>query len=290
MKPKLQKIVTGIIILFLTLYILSCVPNRKVIYLRNKSAKKSFPKDSVSNTYNIPVYKYKLQPKDIFSINIASITKKELDFFDDYAERMGPILTINNSKHPIGVSTSGSNLNSNSQSRKQLLFVVNDSGYVDFPVLGLIYLKGLTMDEATLRIKATAENFFEKPLVRINLVSFQFTIFGEIQTEGIFTSYDPEINLMEAISLAGNLTEFADRGNIKIIRKENNIEKVIYVNLLNEKFLTSPYFYILPNDIIIVPPLKAKFIKKYALGNYSTFVSIFSSLAVIYFTLSRIKL
>jgi polysaccharide export outer membrane protein len=277
-------------LLFTGLY--SCVPNKKIIYLQNKSLKKPYTKDTVTSIYHPQPYVYQLRAGDVISLNIASLTDKEFDFFDDYAERLGPITFPNNARNPMGASSSQNSQisgNSASTSRKQISFMVNDTGCVELPIIGIVSLKGLSMKDAEDSIKKAAEKYFEKPTVRLNLLSFQFTILGEISTEGVFRSYNPEVNLLEAISLAGTLTEFADRSNIKIIRKQNNIEKVIYVNILEEKFLLSPYYHIYPDDIIIIPPLKLRTFKKYGIGNYTTLVSVISSMFVIFFAISRIK-
>jgi polysaccharide biosynthesis/export protein len=282
------------VIILLILLAFSCVPNKKVVYLQNKSVKKPYTKDSAVSVYPIQPYTYKLRAGDVIALNIASLTDKEFDFFDEYAERLGPVMSTNNARNPLGSSGMNNNINSqlsgnNTNSRNQISFIVNDSGNVELPIIGIIQLKGLSMKQAEDSISKASAKYFEKPTVRLNLLSFQFTILGEISTEGVYRNYNPQLNLLEAISLAGTLTEFADRANIKIIRKENGIEKVIYVNILEEKFLLSPYYHIQPDDIIIVPPLRLRTFKKYGIGNYTTLMSVISSLFVIYFTISQIK-
>lgn len=258
-----------------------------MLYLQPTGDYKSLPKDSVIKKYETIPYKYTIRPADIISVNLASLTDKEFNFFQKYAEDLGPVMSTYNARLPSRGQNAG---NQATLAKQQIGLKVNDTGFVQLPILGLVKVQGLTIDEAENNIRKIAEGYFEDPIVRINLLSFQFTILGEIQTEGLYSSYDPEITLFEAITIAGNFNEFADRAHIKIIRTEGNIEKVIYVDLLEEKFLSSPYYYLKPNDLIIVPPLHAKVVRKYGITNYTTALGIISAALLLIFTFSRLKL
>ncbi|MEQ8882468.1 MAG: hypothetical protein RLQ12_22690, partial [Cyclobacteriaceae bacterium] len=156
--------------------------------------------------------------------------------------------------------------------------------------LGQVELAGLTLPEAELKVKSMLEGYLETPMVRIQLLNYHFTIVGEVQNEGRYTSFDPEVTIFDAITLAGNLTEYADRANLKIVRQEDGESKVIYVNMLDERTLSAENYFLKRGDLIVVAPLKARTANLYTLPNVNRTFGIASavlSLAAFIITLSR---
>lgn len=171
-------------------------------------------------------------------------------------------------------------------------FILDDFGQLEMPQLGFVELAGLTLDEAEEKIQQLLieGKLFETPIIRIQLLSFQYSILGEVEGEGRYTTFDPRTDLFDAILLAGNLTEFADRANIKIVRKVGGESFVIYVNALDQDYLASNKLYIYPDDMIIVPPLKARYWRKYVIPDVGTALGLVSaaiSLFLLVETLSR---
>jgi polysaccharide biosynthesis/export protein len=127
--------------------------------------------------------------------------------------------------------------------------------------------------------------------VRVQLLSFHYTILGEIQNEGgRHTIFDPNATIIDAITMAGSFNDFADRSRIKVIRTEGNVARVYYVNLLSEDILGNPGYYIKPNDLIIVPPLQARATRRYTLPTTSTAIGLVTStltLILVIFSLNR---
>src|SRR5690606_21198881 len=99
-------------------------------------------------------------------------------------------------------------------------FVLDIEGKLNLPQIGEIQLSGLTIPEAEHKIREALVGYYETPMVRLQLLNFHFTIFGEVESEGRYTSFDPDITVFDAFALAGNLSEFADRSNIKVIRSD----------------------------------------------------------------------
>ncbi|MFN3405084.1 MAG: polysaccharide biosynthesis/export family protein [Cytophagaceae bacterium] len=280
-----------ILIPLFVIFVSSCVPNKKIVVLQNNDLKGPANRDQVT-TYKIEPYQYSLKPNDIISVRIASLSNDQYDFFRDYEMELGPILKPFNSRNQGmnvgGMGGQGQVQGAANMGRQPIGFYVDEFGYVELPLIKKIKVAGLTLKQAEDSIRYRANGFLEDPLVRVNLLSFQFSVFGEIAVEGIYTSYDPEINLLEALSISGNLTEFADRRNIKVIRMENDTAKVFYVNLLDQQTLTSPYFRVQPNDMIVVPPLKSREIRRYTISNFSTAISVVSASVVLIFGLFRL--
>ncbi len=140
-------------------------------------------------------------------------------------------------------------------------YLVDNEGMVDFPVIGKVKMAGLSVFEAEIKMKEVLATYLRDPIIRIRLLNFRFTFVGEINRQ--VTSFNPRISMVEAIALTGGLPELADRQNIKIIRQRGDQADVYYVNLLDEAFVNSPYFYLQQNDIIVVSALKQRPFRMY---------------------------
>ncbi len=286
-----------IFILFalISVLVFSCVPGRKLAYLQAEGGLKApQPYDSITSTYSLKKEEYKLQPQDIISLRIASITEDQFNFIKQYEEDLGLIRKLNQySQGEVAGSQGGGNNNNANQmmrggggdegmlpvilDRQNTGFVLDLNGELELPVIGPVKMSGLTIPQAELAIKEKLEGYFETPMVRIQLLNFHFTILGEVENEGRYTSFNPETTIFDAITLAGNLTEFADRANIKIIRTEKGQSKVLYLNTLDEKTLTAENFYLKKDDLIIVAPLQARTTRRYTLSNLSNSLGIIST-------------
>jgi polysaccharide biosynthesis/export protein len=98
-----------------------------------------------------------------------------------------------------------------------------------------------------------------------------------VNNEGRYTIFDPNASVIDAITLSGNLTDFADRSMIKVVRNQGDRAEIFYVNTLKEDLLGQPGFYLQPNDLLIVPPLKARQTRRYTLPTYTTAISVIST-------------
>ncbi|HEY0740152.1 MAG TPA: polysaccharide biosynthesis/export family protein [Chryseosolibacter sp.] len=233
----------------------SCVPNRKFVYLQHKDINQSeLPKDSVVRQYDYLGFEYRIQPEDILSIRFESLTQKEYDFFEKDV--------------PVG----GQQL---SQQANPLLIgeLVDQEGNVPFPVIGKVKVGGLTVYQAQDTLQKIADQYLEAPIVKVRLINFRITLLGEVNREGSITLTNNRVNLMEAIGLAGGLTDLADKRNVKLVRMKQGRAEVQYVNLLDEDFITSPAFFVNQNDLLIVPALKQRPYRKYFGQNISLLIS-----------------
>jgi polysaccharide biosynthesis/export protein len=296
-----------LVYLLLAFVVFSCVPNRKIVYLQHKDElKRSYPTDSVLRTYSLKRELYRLKPEDIISLRVASITDDEFNFISKYEMQLGSMRQLSQysqgspSTVDRGLSQGGLNysyLSTMGSVGTSLMMDAINSGFkialngeLELPQIGTVQLAGLTISEAEDVIRRSLLGYYETPMVRIQLLNFHYTILGEINSEGRYTSYNPELNIFEAIILAGNLTELADRTQIKIVRQNGENSEIVYLNTLSEDLLNNSHFYIKPNDMIIVPPLQARSTSRYTLPRVASTVGILSStLSVIalIITLSR---
>ena len=237
----------------------SCVPNRKVTMLQNNDVNvKNLPEDTVLRSYEPDTFNYRVQPNDVLSVRFESITPEKYDFLS-------------------GANQAGM-ANINPTSALLMGELVDENGEIPFPVLGKVKVQGLTIFEIQEKLQAAANEYLESPVVKVRLLNFRFTILGEVANEGTVVLNNNRVTMLEAIGQAGGLGELADRSNIKVIRQWKGKTEVQYINLLEEDFINSPYYYVYQNDVLVVPALKQRPFRKYFGQNLSLVVSTISLL------------
>ncbi len=158
-------------------------------------------------------------------------------------------------------------------------YLVANDGTINIPILGVQHLKGLTLDQAEKQIqKALIEKgFLKNPVVICRLLNAKFTVLGEVKTPGTFTFYENSLTLLQALGMSGDLTINGIR-KITIIRTENGKQTYGTVDLTKNDWFTSPYYFVKPNDVIIVDPNTAKVKSAGIIGNPGNILSILSVL------------
>lgn len=280
---------------FATVLIAGCVPNKRITYLQTDNEPKvgeTKNTDTLTRRYTTRFSEYQLKPGDVISLNVASITPQEFDFVKKYEEQLGIIRKLNqyeqsnkgsgNTRSNMGggagnnggAANSGTGMSPITLDRLQSGFIIDEEGFLELPYVGRVELKGKTLPQAESIVREKVRGYFETPVIRIQLLSFHFTILGEVNTEGRYTVFDQNATIVDAIALASNLTDFADRSQIKIVRRTGVEAQVFYVNMLREDILGQPGFFLQPDDLIIVPPLKARASRKYTVPTYVMGVSL----------------
>ena len=141
---------------------------------------------------------------------------------------------------------------------QQQLYLVDNLGNIQFPVLGEIKAGGLTKIEFTNFLKTKLNTLIKSPIVNIRIVNFKITVQGEVLKPGSFTIPSERITLPEALSMAGDLTIFGKRNNILVIREENGKRTHNIIDITKSDFINSPFYYLSQNDLIYVEPNNAK--------------------------------
>lgn len=293
------------ILLIITGLAVSCVSVKKLNYLQDEQAYRAdYATDSVLASYHMQLRKYVLKPEDIISLRIGSLTPREYDFVKQYEERLGEIRRLKQYSQGQqdqqgqmmrqgfggfgGQGLEDAGLQAIALDRFNTGFILDRMGNLPLPNIGEVHLAGLTLAEAEVLIEKQLEGYFETPEVRIQLLSFQFTILGEVKQEGRYTTFKPESHIFDAITLAGNLTDFADRSRIKIVRQQSGIADVRYINLLREDLLDNANYFLQPDDLIVVPALQARTWQRYVFPVSATTLSLVTaavSLVLIFTTL-----
>lgn len=239
----------------------SCISNKKVQMMqKNDVNRKDLLKDTVLRTYAIDTFNYRIQPNDILSVQFQSLTPKEFDFLaGGFQANSGNTNLIQGGALIVGE-------------------LVDEKGEVPFPVIGKVKVAGLTVAEIQEKLQKIAGQYTESPLVKVRLINFRITLLGEVAREGSVILTNNRVSMLEAIGLAGGLGELADRTNVKLIRQKGGITEVQYINLLDEDFFRSPYYYVYQNDVLIVPPLKQRPFRRYFGTNVALVTSVLSLL------------
>jgi polysaccharide biosynthesis/export protein len=225
------------------------------------------PKDKVVRTYSIDSFVYKIQPNDIVSVRFESLTSKEYDFFASQINQQG-------------VQIQGGNL-------LMVGELVDEGGEIPIPLIGKFKIEGLTVFEAQKKLQEIAIRYgIQSPIVRVRLLNYRITLLGEVNKEGTTFLATNRVSLLEAIALSGGLTELADRSKVKLIRQRDNQTEVIYLNLLDEDFFKSPYYYTYQNDMLIVPALRQRPYRKYFGADIAI---VLSTVSVILLTYNLLK-
>lgn len=255
------------------LLIAGCVTNKQVLFLQHNKLDvdaKKFPADSLLRTYDVADKQYRVQPEDMLSVRIESLTPQEFDIYS----------------RSVGGGQSGQSGSAVGGSTLLLGDLIDHHGDIPFILTGKVNVAGLTIYEIQDKIQKIADEYLKSPIVRIRLLNYRVTVLGEVNREGLITINYNRVSVLEAIGLAGGLGELADRANIKLIRQYNNKAEVYYVNLLSEELYKSPLFYTQQGDILIVRPLKQRTFRKYFSQNFTLVISVLT-LALVVFTYTK---
>ncbi len=212
----------------------SCISHNSLVNYRGGSAIPSSP-TIISNPPRLTI-----QPSDILDIKVHSMN----------AELAAPFNII--PKSAIGMS------NATTTSLRLHGYLVNQKGVIDFPVLGTIPVQGLDSEELKETLQNKLETYLKDPVVNIRLLNFKVTVSGEVNEPGSFNIPNERITLPEAITMAGDLTNYATRDSILIIRELDGYRTFKRVSMQSLDLFESDFYYLKQNDLIYIEPQKAK--------------------------------
>ncbi|MFH4964282.1 polysaccharide biosynthesis/export family protein [Gaetbulibacter sp. M235] len=226
-----------VVIILINALLVSCIPYKDTIYFQNKS------KATDSTQVLVETQKpYRVQINDILNIRIKVTDQDNVQIFN-----------------PIGEG----NLNATAGERAYFDgFTVDLHGNIRIPELGYMNVLGYTTEEveALIKNKLLEEQFKETAniFVTVKLTGLNFTTTGEIGSKGTRTIYKERVNIFEAIANSGDIPVTGDKKDVMIIRQYPQGQKIHHIDLTDIDVMNSPYYYIQPNDMIYVKPLKQK--------------------------------
>jgi len=181
-----------------------------------------------------------VQPKDMISI-VVSHRDPEL----------AAMFNLSNASYQAG----GENRNMGSTYRL-MGYSVDTNGDIDFPIIGKLHIAGMNRWEVADLVKTelATRNLLRDAVVTVEFMNFQISVLGEVSRPGTYNITGDKINLMQALSLAGDMTIFGRRDNIQVTREENGKRHIYVVDIRNSDVYNSPAYYLRQNDIIYVEP------------------------------------
>ncbi len=239
----------------------SCASKKSIFMLQDLSDK---------DVINYEFEDYKIQKDDILKIEVKT---------NDLRTRIGTENNFNQFQNTT---------------RESLIYdgyMVNSNGFIDFHGLGKIYVKGLTVNEIKSEIfrLLTDGKILTNPIVDIKILNSHFTILGEVNQPGRYNFLNNDIDIFQAIGMAGDLTINGLRNDIKIIRNSDGKKMVSSIDLTNSDFINDGFFQIFSGDIIIVNPNSSRVKNAGIIDNSGSFLSLVSILisTIILFTNSN---
>lgn len=235
-KCNLLVIALGIL---MTSFLFSCGTTQQMVYFQGDTSK-YVPLKAIKPQV------VRIQPNDILSIAVSSLSEESNKIFEL------PITAgLRYTNFPGGSSGA-------SQGIQPLGYEVDSLGNVEAPLIGLVNVAGLSTAEAADRIKLKLNVFLKEPIVNIRILNHRFTVLGEVAKAGIYNLLDNRTSIINALGMAGDLTTYAQRNNVVLIREENGKRQEVRLNLLSQDILNSPYYYLRNGDVIYIEPSRVK--------------------------------
>lgn len=260
---KLPKLVGFGLLSFALFVISSCSQQKKITYFQNI--------DQVS-TFNGSSFEPTIQADDLLMIIVSAPDQEAAAPFN---------LTTENIPTPNGQATTAV--------RQQQLYLVDKNGNIDFPVLGQLQFGGLTKTEVVTKLKERLLKYLKNPIVNIRIMNYKVTVQGEVARPGSYSINSERVTLIEALSMAGDLTIYGKRNNIIVVREVQGKKNIGRIDITKADFINSPYYYLSQNDLIYVEPNNAKSSSSTFNQNSAIWISIASLISSAIFSIILIN-
>lgn len=235
----------------------SCMSTKKVTYFENK--------DEINNALSKTLYDAKIMPKDILQIQVFTMTPEAAAPFN--------LMKL--------TGTSSSTTNTNGQGTIYD-YLVDNNGNIEYPVLGTLHLGGMSKTEAEQFIKSKIQPYLaesENVVVHVSMMNYKYAVLGGVKTPGLYTTRNEKVSILEAIAQAGDLTTFAYRDRIFLIREGSDGQKEFHrLDINDANIINSPYYYLQQNDVVYVEPRKIEARNAFISANTSIWISLASAL------------
>ncbi|MBP7407336.1 MAG: polysaccharide export protein [Flavobacteriales bacterium] len=211
----------------------SCVGRRSINYLNDPSLT-----PGASKLFENQKFEYRIQVNDVLSIRVLGLDDATQRYFNVESQ------TGNSMVSDAALYVNG--------------FSVDKNGQVQLPQAGKLKLQGLTVGEAQDLVQRKINEYFTTATVILKMVNWRVSVLGNVSRPGTFMVYNNQITILDALALAGGPDEFADKGHITLMRQSDRGVQALYVDLSNTDVLRSEYYYLLPNDVVYVPAMRAR--------------------------------
>jgi polysaccharide export outer membrane protein len=227
----------GFIAIFATVSLTSsCVSNKKIAYFQDIQTVNQAKLENAA-AFTEPT----IQPDDILSINIFTLN-----------QQTGSIIN-----QAAATPTLGGNTNS-SLAAQSTGFLVDKNGEIELSLIGKVKVAGLTTYQARELIREKAAEVYKQPNVQLRFANFKVSVLGEVNAPSAYTLPNEKVSILDALSLAGDLTIYGKRDNVLIVRDNDGKKEFARLDLNSSNIFNSPFYYLKQNDVIYVEPNKRK--------------------------------
>lgn len=230
-----MKLKNQIVFAFVSLALLvsSCASTKDIVYFQNKMVNSP---EKIDKHAGIVV-----QPKDMISIVVSSRNPELVAMFN---------LPV------VSYQAGGELIAAGGYNQRLMGYVVDEQGFIDFPVLGKLSVAGKTRWEVAemVKDKLLQDGYLTDAVVTVEFLNFKVSVLGEVQSPGTFVIEGDKVTVLQAISLARDLTIFGRRDNVSVIREKDGQRTIYEINLTDVDLFKSPAYYLQQNDIVYVQP------------------------------------
>lgn len=232
----------------------SCSSYKSALYMQESEV--------FNETAKSQLYDFRIMPKDELTILVSTTDP----------EASAPFIRKLGQSKEFGTTTTGM------QNTNLLGYLVDNNGYIDFPVLGMVKVMGMTTRECEAHFRELLKPYLkEVPNVTVSTSNYKFSVLGEVNAPGTYSTTNEKMTVFEALALAGDMTLFSVRNDVQLMREDATGKRQIYtLDLTQADIANSPYFYIQQNDVIYVKPTKAKVRSNTFSTNASMWITILS--------------
>lgn len=239
-------------LIIITIAAYSCTSQRDLAYLTN------LPETGGEQFFPMDIPDYKIQHRDILYITIKAMTPDGMimDFL------------------AAGGGRTGTSTYASSEAGQYLYgYDVSLDGEIIVPVLGTIKVGGNTLEEARKIVQDVTNRHFNNATVECKLLSFKFTVIGEVRAPGVYVNYNNYLTALEAVGRAGGIGDYGRRDQLLVVRPVEGGTKTYTLNLQDKAILSNEAYFLLPNDVVIVQPQDKKIFNL----NFPTFSAILAT-------------
>jgi len=218
----------------------SCAPVKNIAYFQKLDTKT----DSLNQNQVSDIEKARFKPQDLISIIVVTTQPETSRIYNLITPSVSDNISNNLTSQPVLQN-----------------YLVDYDGNIDFPVLGKLHVQGKTRKELLLLLQEKLASAFnnELPIITIRITNYSVDVVGEVVRPGKFNTINDRMTIFDGIAMAGDLTIYGKRENVKVLRENaDGSKKFITVNLNDKNIINSPAYYLEQNDVVYVEPNKSR--------------------------------
>lgn len=255
MSLRLRNFFLGCVLMAAVMGGTSCSSYNSALYMQESEV--------FNETSKSQLYDFRIMPKDELTIMVST---SDPEASAPFYRKIGQVKGYNQNNQ-VGMNDA-----------KLLVYLVDNNGCIDFPILGMLKVDGMTTRQCEELIRGRLKDYLnEEPNVTVRSNNYKFSVLGEVARPGTYTTENEKMTVFEALAQAGDMTLFSVRNDVQLMREDATGKRQIYtLDLTRADIANSPYFYIQQNDVIYVKPTKAKVRSNTFSTNASMWITILS--------------